>query len=511
MITIDDTLSKSLRDSSAGLPGFVERTGLAGEDRDKAVNDVLTRVHAEGLETIRIGFVDPHGLVRSKTVMPDTFETALRNGMDFSPGPFLFDTGLDLVGNPFSPGAGVGLAEMEGAADFVALPDPATFATLPWSPATGWVLATEFLKSGRPVPFSGRQILRRLTEELARRGMTYVIGLEVEWYLTRLKGKSLEFGDVGGFGQPGTSPEVAPINLGYQFNSDNLGDAIEDLLTPLRRELLALGLPLRTMEHESGPGQMESTFAPLPALQAADAMILFRTAVKQSCARRGLHATFMCKPALQGVDPSGWHLHQSLYSRDGRTNLFMSSDTREPVSETARHFAGGLIAHAPGVCLFSTPTINGYRRYEAGHGLAPSRAGWSSDSRGAMLRILGGPHDRSTHFENRSGEPAANPYFYIASQLVAGMAGVRTKIEPGEPDQAGSEPAGPPLPTTLAEAVDAALGDDELKAALGAGLVEYLGVLKRNEVRRFESSGDLRRSLANGVSEWEQREYFSVF
>jgi glutamine synthetase len=493
-VKVSDELSRTLEASSAGVPGFVDRLGLTNQTWADSVDQVLKTVTQQHLEVIRVGFVDPHGLVRSKCLTPVAFATALRNGLDFSPGPFLFDTGLDIVGDPFSAGAGVGIPEMEGAADFVAVPDPSTFVVLPWAPSTGWILAAEFFKSGQPLPLSGRQVLRRLTEELANEGLTFVVGLEVEWYLTRLTDRPLSFDD-----------------LGYQFNSDQFSDALDEALSPLRRDLVTLGLPLRTMEHESGPGQVETTFAPLPALQAADAMILFRTAVKQSLARRGYHATFMCKPGLNGADPSGWHLHQCLYRSADGLNLFMSTDPGQPVSELARHFAGGLIDHAPGCCLFSTPTLNGYRRFEGAHGLAPSRAGWSADSRAAMLRVLAAPGDPSSHFENRSGEPAANPYLYIASQLVAGRAGVRAEAEPGPLNGGGQAPTGRPLPVSLREAIACACSDDELRQGLGSQLVDHIALLKDNELNRYERATGQHRVVANGISEWEQREYFTGF
>jgi glutamine synthetase len=510
-MSLIDAFRSTLDDSSAGISGFAAHVGLADEARAESINRVLTTVADRQLETVRVGFVDPHGLVRSKSLTPVAFVTALKNGLDFSPGPFLFDTGLDLVGDPFSPGAGIGMFEMEGAADFVAVPDPSTFVVLPWAPTTGWVLATEYFKSGQPVPLSGRQVLRRLTDDLATQGMTFVIGLEVEWYLTKLTDQPLDFDDVGGFGRPGNYPAVSPVNLGYQFNSDQFSDALEEVLAPLRRHLVALGLPLRTLEHESGPGQIETTFGPMPALEAADAMVLFRTAVKQSLARRGYHATFMCKPGLTGADPSGWHLHQSLYRTADQTNLFMSTDTAHPVSETGRHFAGGLLRHARGASLFTTPTLNGYRRYEGEHALAPTCAGWSSDSRAAMLRVLASPNDASSHFENRSGEPAANPYLYIASQLVAGLSGMRTQANPGPLQHGGQSPTGRPLPVSLDEAVKCARGDEDLQAGLGKDLVNYIALLKENEIRRYEHAAEQKTVVANGVSEWEQREYFTSF
>ena len=197
---------------------------------------------------------------------------------------------------------------------------------------------------------------------------------------------------------------------------DALGDAFE-----------ALGLGLRSIENEWGPGQVECTFAPRTALEAADNVLLFRTATRQICRRLGYFATFMCRPALKGFYSSGWHLHQSLIDASTGANLFMPQTARR------NSFAARPIVSRGSVCstrcpatVFATPTVNGYRRFRP-NSLAPDRATWAYDHRGAMIRVLGGPDDPATRLENRIGEPAANPYLYILSQVVAGLAGIEAE------------------------------------------------------------------------------------
>jgi glutamine synthetase len=499
-------LDDALGNSSTGTPGFIKEHDLWSPAQYEAATLVREQVATLELDVIRVGFADPHGIVRSKSLSPKAFATALTNGLDFSLGPFLFDSGLDIVFDPFSPGGGVSLAAMEGAADFLAVPDPVTFKVLPWAERTGWILADEYFKDGIPVPFSARALLRRQLERLSQRGLTMVVGLEVEWHLTR-RTSALDADAVGGFGSPGAPYPVVPVNTGYQFNSEAFGDALEDVLSPLRSHLTQLGLPLRSTEHESGPGQMEFTFEPQEALEAADAMVLFRSATKQVCQRLGYHASFMCKPALPGFDASGWHLHQSLFDLSAARNAFMSPD--ETVSMLAHHYAGGLIAHAPAACLFTTPTVNGYRRFGADHSLAPSKAGWSRDSRGAMLRVLAGPGDASSHFENRIGEPAANPYFSIASQLISGLDGIDHQLDPGPLENQSGDETGPDLPVSLHQAACALENSELFRAQAGDALVEYLVTLKRHELTRSEAAPD--EPLVNGVTAWEHREYFNVY
>ncbi|MGY4424902.1 glutamine synthetase [Bradyrhizobium sp. JR6.1] len=158
--------------------------------------------------------------------------------------------------------------------------------------------------------------------------------------------------------------------------------------------------------------------------------MLFRSAVKQIARRHGYHATFMCRPKLPNVFASGWHLHQSLVSRAGGENAFMAKEAAEPLSPLGRAWLAGLIEHARASTVFTTPTINGYKRYRS-YSLAPDRAIWGRDNRGVMIRVLGGMNDPATRLENRIGEPAANPYLYMASQILSGLDGVDRKLDPG--------------------------------------------------------------------------------
>ena len=159
-------------------------------------------------------------------------------------------------------------------------------------------------------------------------------------------------------------------------------------------------------------------------------MVLFRSAVKQIARRHGYHATFMCRPKLPNVFASGWHLHQSLVSRDSGENAFMAREGDEALSPLGRAYLAGLLAHARASTVFTTPTINGYKRYRS-YSLAPDRAIWGRDNRGVMIRVLGGAGDPATRLENRIGEPAANPYLYMASQILSGLDGVDRKLDPG--------------------------------------------------------------------------------
>jgi glutamine synthetase len=289
------------------------------------------------------------------------------------------------------------------------------------------------------------------------------------------------------------------LSQGYQYLTETRFDQIEPILEIVRREVLALGLPLRSIEVELGPSQCEFTFQPQVGLAPADTMMLFRSAVKQICRRQGCHATFMTRPKLPNVLSSGWHLHQSLRDRRSNANAF-ASDDNEMLSSLGRNFLAGLLAHARAAAAFTTPTINGYKRYRS-YSLAPDRVIWGRDNRGAMVRVLGGRGDAATRLENRAGEPAANPYLYMASQIVTGLDGVERKLDPGSSADTPYEVDAPPLPKSLEEALGALRSDACLGAGFGRNFIDYYLRIKEAEIARYRSE----------VTEWEQREYFELF
>jgi glutamine synthetase len=497
--------SISSKEGSVGHPSFVAEYGLWDDHQVAAAEQV--EVELGDVDLVRVVFCDPHGLARSKTMPADTFRTVLRNGMDFSAGPFLFDTGhavaVDFLSDP-----GVGVGEIAGAGDFVLVPDPRTFQVLPGAePRTAWVLGDEYLRDGSPHPLAARNVLRRVCAEYARRDLAPVIGLEVEWYLTRLlDGPPGNAGN--GFGLQGPAPAVEAMNAGYQFNLDAFYDSVAEVADPLAAMLMGLGLPLRTMEHESGPGQLETTFSPMLALDAADAMLLFRTQVKRFCARRGYHASFMTLPRLESFDPSGWHLHQSVTSTKTGGNVFAAGDgaAQEAISPEGEAYIDGLLTRARELCLLSVPTVNGYRRVAPEFTLSPSSANWRFEDRSVMVRALSS--GSSTHVENRIGEPCANPYLAMAAQLSSGLDGVTGEAHA---DDSGSPAAYPELPRSLREALDAFRESTRAEELLGTPLKKCLLKLKESEAARFEAWCAAEEPLGDEVTEWEEREYFRVF
>ncbi len=479
---------------SKGHGTFVEKYGLRSGDQQRLVDEVIARIEKEDLQSIRFVFADQHGILRGKTIMAAGVKSAFTDGISMTTTLLAKDTSHHTAYPVFSAGGGFEMAEMTGGGDFLMIADPTTFRILPWAEKTGWVQCDIYFGNGSPVPFCTRNLCRNALGNMRDNGFDLMAGLEVEFHLLVLENPHLQPEHST---HPATAPEVSLLTHGFNYLTEIRYDQLEPILEIIRVDLDELGLPPRSMELEFGPSQCEMTFAPTTGLATADNMVLFRSAVKQIARRQGLHATFMCRPGLPNLFSSGWHLHQSLIDTKTASNVFTPADDGI-LSETGFHYVGGILEHARAASVFTTPTINGYKRYRP-NSLAPDRVTWAKDNRGVMVRAVGG--GPATRIENRIGEPAANPYLYLASQAVAGLDGITRKTDPGSPTEAPYRAEATPLPASLMEAVAALRESDLFREQFGATFVDYLITLKEFEISRFLSS----------VTDWEHREYFEIF
>jgi glutamine synthetase len=496
------------RQPSSRSRSFVERHGLWTPAQDRAASSVERAVRKHRLDLVRFSFVDQHGTLRGKTLMAKDAAQAMRSGVTMTTTLLAKDTSHRTVFPVFTAGAGLDVPEMQGAGDFIMVADPATFRVLPWAPNTGWVLCDIVFTNGRPVPFSTRALYRGALDKLAAAGFDYCAGLEVEFHLFRIENPRLAPDEVAVW--PPEPPDVSLTTQGFQYLTESRFDQVGPIMDVLRETVVGLGMPLRSQEVELGPSQYEFTFAPETGMAPADAMVLFRSAMKQAARRHGYLVSFMCRPRFRNAFSSGWHLHQSLIDRKTRTNAFVSRDRNEILSPLGRSFLAGLIANAGAAAAFGTPTVNGYKRYHGVNTMAPVRAVWARDNRGVMVRVMGQPGDAATHLENRVGEPLANPYLYMASQIHAGLDGIARKLVPGPAadDPYGTGPGkAETLPGNLDEAVRSLADNVCLRASFGDAFVDYYAAIKRFEIARAEREGGAGTAE---VTAWEHREYFDL-
>ena len=495
--TSNEELARNATKTAIGRINFIERTALDTPERKAAIEQIRANIERDKIEVVRVCFVDMQGQVRLHAIEARHFEQAARNGVAFTTALLAMDSANVIHQNVFSADGGFGHSLMGGAGDMLAMLDPSTFRVLPWAPKTGWVLSDLYLSNGERCPFDPRWVMQKACAALDKMNLSFVGGAEIEFHVFKITDPHNELENCT---QPPRPPGVMALRHGYQYMNDQITDALEPVTMALREALIGMKLPVRTLETEWGPGQLEVTLDPLTGIDAADAIIMLRTSIKQVARRIGLVASFMARPNLPNIFSIGWHLHQSLVNNKTGINAF--ANETDLLSELGRNYVGGLLQHVRAGAAFSNPTLNGYKRLNSTP-LSPKRAVWSHDNKGAMCRLVGGHGDPATRIENRIGEPAANPYLYMASQIFAGIDGIQTKKDPGPPinDNPQAQTHLEIMPNSLLEAIDALADSKLFTETMGEAFTRHFIAQKRHEIQRFMSY----------VTDWEQNEYFEMF
>jgi len=492
------------------MTSFAERCGVHDAAREQALQQASRAIEASGLELVRFSWCDLHGMLRGKTLVASAAARAMREGIGMVSTLMLKDTSDRTAFKVFEPGGTSALPGFGFANNLMLLADPASFKQLPWTHATGWVRAQPWFQDGQPVELDTRRVLQHALRRLHDAGYAMKCGLEVEFHIYRIENTQAQL-DPMQAAWPGSPPAVSLVHPGYNLLTEAWYDLAEEPLRIVQHTAQSLGLPLLSLEVELGPSQVEAVFDVSDAMTAADNMVLFRNAVKMALRRAGYHATFMCRPPFPNIMASGWHLHQSLVDAGTGRNVFRR-EAPEPgttpaqashtLSAIGEHYLAGLLEHARGMAVFCTPTANGFGRFRP-NALAPQAVLWGRDNRGAMLRVIGDCGDEATRIENRIGEPAANPYLYLASQIHAGLDGIARKLAAPPATDAPYAGAGEQIPTSLGQALEALRADHTLCEAFGARFIDYFTRIKQSERERFDAAED--------KDDFQRREYFSRF
>ena len=492
------------------MTDFSQRCGIHDAAREQALLHTARLIDAAGLELVRFAWCDLHGVTRGKTLVASAAAQAMREGVGMVSTLMLKDTSDRTAFNVFEPGAMADLPGFEFASNLLLLADPASFKQLPWAAKTGWLRAQPWFQHGQPVELDTRRVLQRALARLAQAGLGMKCGLEVEFHIYRIDSTAAQL-DPMQAGWPGVPPEVRLIHPGYNLLTEAWFDMADEPLRVVQHTAQALGLPLLSLEIELGPSQVEAVFQPTDALTAADNMVLFRNGVTQALRRAGYHASFMCRPPFPNIMSSGWHLHQSLVDSETGRNLFRreapaqettAADAQHSLSAIGEHYLAGLLEHARAMAVFCTPTVNGFGRFRP-NALAPQAVLWGADNRGAMLRVVGQCGDANTRIENRIGEPAANPYLYLASQIYAGLDGIERMLKAPPATHAPYASADAKLPSSLGEALDALRADAAFTGDFGKSFIDYFVRIKQSELLRYEQAED--------KDQFQRHEYFSRF
>ena len=368
------------------------------------------------------------------------------------------------------------------AGDFLAMPDVATYAPLPYHPGVGRVLANLRTEAGEPWPGCPRTRLRDMLSKLAQRGLSARAAFEPEFTLFQK-----------------TDRGYAPADAFTMYSVARM-EAEHDLLDEIERTLAAQGIRVVGMGAEYGAGQLEINLHHEAPVKAADDLLTFRETVKALARRRGLLASFMPKP-YEHLAGNGVHVHLSLWDTTGNEDLSAGDGPLGLSAEMAR-FIAGVLAHAPALCGVFAPTVNSYKRLLPGS-WAPAHTGYAAGNRAALVRVPGASRPR---MEFRAGDHTAHPHLALAALIAAGMDGLDRRLDPGPPatgdlghlpDEALAGQGVRLLPRTAHEALDALEADPVVMAALGPICGPELLRIRREELARYDRH----------VSDWERAVY----
>jgi len=344
---------------SEGLrAGALACMGLLDAEACDAGEALLARVAGSELETVRVLFADQHGVLRGKTLVAAALPSVFTSGIAVPSTLLLKDTSHRTAFPVWSGEPGILSGPMRGVGDVLLVPDPGTFRSLPWSPHSAWMFCDVVHRDGSAIPYAARAVLRNAIDRLEAAGMVATIGLEVEFHVFERIDAALEHAQTT---MPGAPPLTRALTHGYQYLTETRYGQAEAILDELRRMAQGLELPVRSVEVEMGPSQFEFTFDPAGPLDHADNLVMFRTMVKEVCAARGLHASFMARPRLANVAACGWHIHQSLADAGSGVALFVPGQPGG-LTPQADGWVAGLLAHAKASSLLIAPTVNSYKR-----------------------------------------------------------------------------------------------------------------------------------------------------
>jgi len=417
-------------------------------------DDIIRLIEEEDVEFVRLQFTDMFGNLKNVAVTPGQMEKVLNGRFSFE-GTAIFD---DLYDFPD---------------ELYLVPDPDTFVILPWRPQQGKVgkmICDVVTKDGKLYDLSSRTILKKAIKEAEDLGFSFKINPECEFFLFHTD-------------EDGVPTTVSHERAGYfDVGPVDFGEnARRDMVLTLEE----MGFEIESSHHEKAPAQHEIDFSESDTLTTADQIMTFRFAVRSIAKRFGLYATFIPKPRTDCAG-SGMHLNIAMY-KDGK-NVFAAKEGE--VSELANYFIGGVMAHAQGMCIFTNPIVNSYKRIGAGFD-APDVIDWSVKNGPHAIKLLQDYED--TKVEIRFPDSAANPYLVIALCIKAGIDGIKNKISADSLMGRNAKK----LANNLDQAYKFLRKDKLIYDTLGEEFVKIYADIKATEWKEYMTQ----------VSDWELEKY----
>ena len=449
------------------------------------IEELRREFEHKGIRKVKVGGFDVDGVLRGKYISLEKFWSALEKGFGFCDVIFGWDISDQLYDNAKVTGWDTGYP------DALAKIDPSTFRVLPDAPDTANFLVDFYTQDGAPHPACPRNLLKTVRQRATDAGFSVKFSAEFEFWVFQETPDSLH---EKGF--RGLDP-LSPGMFGYSWLRQGQHQAlVDDILDTCA----AYDIEIEGIHTETGPGVWEAAIRYDDVLASADKGALFKTTVKQICARHDLTATFMAKWSSDLPGSSG-HLHQSLWDAGGQINLFAAAGS-DSLSEIGLHYLGGLVHLAPELTAFYSPFINTYKRYVPGV-WAPLNSSWGIENRTCGSRVILGPSDSAARIEFRQTAADINPYVAMAACLGSGLYGIDKKIDPpAETSGDATEGADSALalPLTLEAAVEKLRQSDAAREVLGEAFVDHYARSRDWECREYNKA----------VSEWELQRYFEA-
>jgi glutamine synthetase len=434
---------------------------------------------------VKVAFADIDGILRGKYISSEKFLSVIENGMGFCDVIFGWDAGDVVYDNVQYTGWHTGYP------DSPAVIDINTFRKIPWENDVPFFLGELADAKGNPSPVCPRQLLKKIISEANKQGYSPFFAQEFEWY---------NFAETPQTANDKQFRNLTPITPGM-FGYSILRSSLENLyFTDLFELLKKFNVPLEGIHTETGPGTYEAAITYSGILEAADRALLFKTAVKEIAYKHGIMATFMAKINEQ-LPGCGGHVHQSLWDKAGKKNLFHEEKDKLKMSEVMKSYVAGQLHCLPHILPMFAPNINSYKRLVEG-AWAPTTLTWGMDNRTVALRVLSGG-SQSCRLETRVIGSDVNPYLAMTACLAAGLYGIKNKLKLKQPATVGNgykDHANGILPATLTEATQQMKGSKVAKELFGPAFVEHF-----TQTREWEW-----RQHLKAVTDWEYRRYFEI-
>lgn len=451
----------------------------------KEKTDILQYVKKHPSGKVKIAFTDIDGILRGKYISTEKFLTVVENGSGFCDVIFGWDAGDAAYDNGTYTGWHTGYPDAPAQIDL------STFRKIPWEKDVPFFLGDIVETDKRPADVCPRQLLKGIKAEAESAGYRAVFSQEFEWF---------NFAETPQSANEKKFQNLTPLTpgmFGYSILRSTLNNPF---FTDLFELLTKFNVPIEGLHTETGPGVYEAAIRYSDVLEAGDRAVLFKTGVKEIAYKHGVMATFMAKIS-ENLPGCGGHVHQSLWDRSGKRNLFFDAKDSSQMSAVMKSYIAGQLYCLPFLLPMYAPTINSYKRLVEG-AWAPTTLTWGHDNRTVALRVLCGG-SKSARLETRVIGSDANPYLAMAASLASGLHGVKNKMKLEQPATTGNgyrDFSNGILPGNLWDATQSMKQSAVAKDILGEGFVDHF-----TRTREWEW-----RQHLKAVTDWEYKRYFEI-